>query len=72
MKHNVGGMDRTSRIVIGILLLLVAFFGPIGMAWRIVALIVAAIALITAGVRYCPLNAAFGIDTSESKPEAKK
>ncbi len=72
MKHNVGGMDRTSRIVIGILLLLIAFFGPIGMTWRIVALIIAAIALITAAVRYCPLNAALGVDTSENKPEAKK
>ncbi len=71
MKHNVGGMDRTSRIVIGILLLLIAFFGPIGMAWRIVALIIAAIALITAAVRYCPLNAALGVDTSEHKPEPK-
>ncbi len=71
MKHNVGGMDRTSRIVIGVLLLLVAFFSPVGMVWRIVALIVAAIALITAAVRYCPLNAAFGVDTSEHKPEPK-
>lgn len=70
MKCNVGGIDRTGRIVIGIVLLVVGLAAPVEMAWRIAALIVAAIALVTAVVRFCPANAVFGINTCEG--EGKK
>lgn len=63
MKCNVGGIDRTGRIVLGVVLLIVGLAAPIEMTWRIVALVVAAIALITAVVRFCPANAIFGINT---------
>jgi hypothetical protein len=67
MKCNVGGMDRTGRIVLGIVLLLVGLAAPIATTWRIVALVIAAIALVTAAVRFCPVNAIFGINSCESK-----
>lgn len=70
MKCNVGGVDRTGRIVIGIVLLVVGLAAPLEMTWRIVALVVAAIALVTAVVRFCPANAIFGINTC--KDEEKK
>ncbi len=70
MKRNVGGMDRTLRFVVGVVLLIVGLAAPLEMTWRIVALVIAAIALVTASVRFCPLNAAFGINTFEG--EAKK
>ncbi|MDP1681428.1 MAG: DUF2892 domain-containing protein [Burkholderiales bacterium] len=63
MKCNVGGIDRTGRIVLGIVLLLVGLVAPIDMAWRIVALVFAGIALVTATVRFCPANAIIGINT---------
>jgi hypothetical protein len=65
MKCNVGGMDRTGRIVLGIVLLVVGLLAPIDTMWRIVAIVVAAIALVTAIVRFCPANAIFGINTCE-------
>ncbi|HUX63369.1 DUF2892 domain-containing protein [Sulfuricella sp.] len=65
MKCNVGGIDRTGRIVIGIVLLLVGLATPLDMIWRVVVLIVAAIALLTGIVRFCPVNAIFGINTCE-------
>lgn len=65
MKCNVGGIDRTGRIVIGIALLLVGLAAPLDMIWRIVALAVAAIALLTGIVRFCPANAILGINTCE-------
>ncbi|MDD5328648.1 MAG: DUF2892 domain-containing protein [Sulfuricella sp.] len=65
MKCNVGGIDRTGRIVIGIVLLIVGVAVPLDMLWRIVVLAVAAIALVTGIVRFCPANALFGIDTCE-------
>lgn len=65
MKCNVGGIDRTGRIVIGIVLLLVGLAAPLDMIWRIVALVIAAIALLTGIVRFCPVNAILGINTCE-------
>lgn len=65
MKSNVGGIDRTLRIIVGIVLLLVGLLAPLEMTWRIVALVVAAIALVTAFVRFCPINAMLGINTCE-------
>lgn len=70
MKSNVGGIDRTLRIIVGIVLLLVGLAAPLEMTWRIVALVVAAIALVTAFVRFCPINAMLGINTC--KIEEKK
>lgn len=65
MKNNVGGIDRNARIVLGIVLLIVGLVAPVEMTWRIVAVVVAAIALVTAVVRYCPVNAMLGINTCE-------
>lgn len=65
MKCNVGGIDRTGRIVLGIVLLIVGLVAPIGATWQIVALVIAGIALVTAAVRFCPANAIFGINTCE-------
>lgn len=67
MKCNVGGIDRNGRIVIGSVLLVVGLVAPIEMAWRIVALVIAGIALVTAVVRFCPANAIFGINTCEGE-----
>lgn len=67
MKCNVGGIDRTSRIILGVVLLVVGLVAPIDMIWRIVALVVAAIALVTAAVRFCPANAIFGVNTCEGQ-----
>jgi hypothetical protein len=65
MKLNVGGYDRIGRIVIGVVLLIVGLAAPIGMTWQVVALVVAAIALVTAAVRFCPANYFLGINTCE-------
>ena len=70
MKPNVGGMDRIGRIVIGVVLLIIGLAAPISAVWQIVALVVAAVALVTAVVRFCPANALLGINTC--KLEGKK
>lgn len=67
MKCNVGGIDRTGRIVLGIVLLIVGLAAPIELIWRIVVLVVAGIALVTAIVRFCPANAILGINTCEGE-----
>jgi disulfide bond formation protein DsbB len=67
MKCNVGGMDRTARLVVGVILVLAGLLAPVTMPWRILLFIIAAIALVTATVRYCPANAVLGINTFEGK-----
>ncbi len=72
MKPNVGGMDRNARIVAGIVLLAFAALAPVAMGWRVAAVVVAAIALVTATARFCPVNAALGINTHEGDQAAKR
>ncbi len=72
MKLNVGGVDRTARFVVGVVLLVVAALAPIEMAWRIAALVVAVVALVTATVRFCPANALLGINTYKGEDAPKE
>ena len=63
MKCNVGGADRTFRFVLGAALIGVGLFVEMSEGLRIAAFVAAGIAIITATVRYCPANAALGIDS---------
>ena len=65
LESNVGGVDRTIRIGAGIILVGVAMFGETSVLWRTVSWAVAAVLLVTAFARYCPINSALSIDTSE-------
>ena len=67
MKCNVGKTDRIIRIVLGIILLVAGIVAPVGMTWRVVLLVIAAVALVTAIIRFCPANAIVGIDSCESE-----
>lgn len=67
MKCNVGGLDRSARIVIGVLLLLVGIFAPLNSAWQTVVFVIAAIALVTAAIGFCPANAIVGINTCKPR-----
>lgn len=69
MKCNVGGMDMVARLVIGAVLLLVAFTAQLGLVWQVVLLVLAAIAIITGLVHYCPVNTMLGINTCKPKAQ---
>lgn len=73
MDKNVGGLDRTARIVIGILLVIgaaAAFAGYTTWGATIAgaALVVGAILLVTGTTQKCPINQAAGIDTTGKPP----
>ena len=61
MKTNVGAKDKTIRIVIGILLIILGVFGS--RLWIIIGLI----PLITGLIGYCPLYTFLGKSTSNEK-----
>lgn len=67
MKCNVGGVDRSARIVIGVALVIVGLFVPMNPAWQTVLFILAAIALVTAIVGFCPANALIGVNTCKGR-----
>lgn len=58
MTFNVGGLDRTFRILVGLALVVAAATGTVGI-WGYVGLI----PLITGLVGWCPLYAVFGLKT---------
>ena len=60
---NVGGADKTFRILLGLSLLPVGLLSDLRSGRKALALGVSAIALTTALTGYCPLNALLGLDT---------
>jgi Protein of unknown function (DUF2892) len=78
MTCNVGGIERAIRIVIGSVLIALASFHGLALIalasfhlftgmWAIAAYVVAAIAILTALVGFCPAWALFHINTSGVK-----
>lgn len=68
MEKNVGGLDRTARLVIGAILVLAAIaiytgYLALGAIAALVAVVVGAILLITGATQQCPINRAIGRDT---------
>ena len=56
--HNVGGIDRIIRVVLGVLLILATTLGFIGVwGW------IGAVPLMTGLLRSCPLYKLFGLNT---------
>jgi hypothetical protein len=66
MKQNVGGIDRTIRVVLGLAIIgagvyFKSWWGAIG-----------AIPLLTAAANWCPLYVLLGISTCASKAPARR
>ena len=58
MKANIGTIDRTARIVVGLVLIGLAFSGTIGV-WGYVGVVL----LLTGFVRVCPAYSILGVST---------
>jgi hypothetical protein len=67
MTCNVGGADRGLRIALGVAFVLGALFLNVDTVWRVVLFVMSAIALTTAFIRFCPLNAAIGLNTCRNR-----
>lgn len=60
MSKNIGNLDRTIRIIVGLVLLSLTVVGP-RTAWGWIGLV----PIITAFAGYCPLYKVLGVDTTE-------
>lgn len=70
MKKNVGNTDKIVRYVIAAVALYVYFAGIATGTLGIVALVVAAIAIVTSLFSFCGLYALLGMNTCEVKPQS--
>ena len=68
MKKNVGTNDKIVRYVIAAVALYLSFAGIATGTLGIVALVVAAIAIVTSLVSFCGLYAVLGISTCKVEP----
>jgi len=66
LQLNEAPIDRVIRIVLGIALGGVAFAGAVTAPWLYVVWVVAAIALVTAIVGFCPLYALLRVGTKST------
>lgn len=71
MTCNLGGIERTIRVVLGAVLLAVGFFGELPTWGAAVALVVGAVALVTGAIGFCAAWLLFEINTCPTKPSGK-
>lgn len=67
LPQNVGSIDRVVRIVLGIGLVAVALGGAVAGPLLAVTWAVAAIALVTGAIGFCPLYFVLGISTAGNR-----
>jgi len=60
MKTNVGNLDRTLRVLFGIALLSLLYFGEEPLKWLG---LIGIVPIATGLMRFCPLYPVFGINT---------
>ncbi len=66
MKANVGTIDRALRTIVGLILVILAFTTITGTTATWVAVIVGAVLIGTASIRFCPAYRILGIQTCKS------
>jgi len=63
MKCNVGGIDRTIRVLLGLVII------GVGISFRSWWGAVGAVPILTAAIGWCPLYLPFGLSTAKKKDE---
>ncbi|OIO15249.1 hypothetical protein COV53_03720 [Candidatus Gottesmanbacteria bacterium CG11_big_fil_rev_8_21_14_0_20_37_11] len=66
LKQNEGSLDRTIRIIIGIMILVAGFFSLTGLG-QTITIVIGAIALITGILGFCGFYTLLGISTCPIK-----
>ncbi|MFX0556606.1 YgaP family membrane protein [Maribacter sp. CXY002] len=67
MKKNMGGLDRTIRIIAALIIAALFYFKVIDGTLAYVLLAISAIFLLTSFISFCPLYTLFGISTCKVK-----
>ena len=65
MEKNVGSSDKAIRLIVGAVLLIVAFTATVSAVVKTILVVAAVIAIGTALVNFCPLYKVTGINTGK-------
>lgn len=68
MTCNVGGIERTIRIGLGLALIAIGYLAGLPTTGAIATYLIGAIALITGAVGFCPAWKLFGVNTCPGRP----
>ena len=63
MKKNMGGVDRTVRIIVALVIGVLTFAGVLHGTLAVILLVFAVVFLLTSFVSFCPVYALFGINS---------
>lgn len=63
LLHNVGEMDKTIRVILGIIFDLVAVFVPLAIGIKILLVLLAAFEISTGLLNFCPVYKILGLNT---------
>ena len=69
MKRNVGTVDMVVRLIVGVVLIAFGLAVEMSTVWQVILFVVAAVAIVTALVRFCPAHALFGFNTCAIEDE---
>jgi len=67
MKKNLGGADRSIRILLAAVFAYLYFSGIITGTWGLVLVILGGVFVLTSLISFCPLYAVFGVNTCPTK-----
>lgn len=63
MKKNMGSADKIIRIILAVVLAILSYTGVVSGTLGIVAMVLAAVFVLTSVISFCPLYAIFGMST---------
>ncbi|HOW09420.1 MAG: DUF2892 domain-containing protein [Bacteroidales bacterium] len=67
MKKNVGTIDKTVRLALAALAVVLYFLGAVKGTLALVVLIIAVLLVVTSLISFCPLYTLFGLNTDKKK-----
>ncbi|MDX1342371.1 DUF2892 domain-containing protein [Reinekea sp. G2M2-21] len=67
MKVNMGNVDRIVRLILAAIMILAVVLQWVSGAIAIIVALLAAVFVITATVKFCPLYLPFGLSTNKSE-----
>lgn len=67
MQINIGTPERAIRLILGIVLLAIAFFASLGAVWSWLLGLVGVVLIVTGVLRFCPAWKILGIDTRDKR-----
>lgn len=72
MTCNVGGVERSIRIIVGLALVAIAAFAALPTGWMIAFYVIGGVMLVTGAIGFCPAWSLMGINTCAITTTKKK